>query len=193
MKTISLHDQFHSWLLSTYKDPEFAGKVHCFAVRKNVPLAADEVLDFVSVCHERAALPKDRGVFSVGIWKFTPGEIGLDDISEMCRHIQAFRSGCAEMVNQLEMKGEMLPIAIALHGNLVGASVAPNEVASLLANGLSDLFFWTYRRGINRVEVEPHLDDGAVADSCARLLRTLFEHSPRADGGRRSPRMPVLA
>lgn len=177
MKTTALVDQFHSWLLGTYNDPEFAGKAHCFTVRRNFPFVHGELLDFVSVRHESPAPSRDCGLFSIGLWKFTPDEIGIDAIDEMCRHVQAFRSACAEMVNQLQVKGESGPISIALHGNLVGASVAESPIASLLANGLGDLFFWTYRRGINRVEIEPHFDDGVSAQASAQLLQSLLDHA----------------
>jgi len=190
MKTLALDDQFHSWLLSTYNDPDFSGKVHCFSVRKRVALMAGEVVDFVSVRHEHAGSPEGRGIFSVGLWNFNVGAIDLDDVNEMCRHLQSFRSGCAEVLNQLEMKGELGFHSVGVHANLVGAAVAAGTVIPLLANGFGDLSFWTYREGVNRVDVEPYYDE-SLTRSQTRVFRKLLE--PGACAGERKKRKQARA
>jgi hypothetical protein len=172
MRTIPLHDQFHSWLLSTYNDPEFAGRVHCFNVRRRVALAPGETLDFVSVRHEAI---EDRGAYSVGLWKFIVGAIDLGAVNEMCRHLQSFRSGCAEALNRREMRGESGLDSVGVYANLVGARVSAGAATPLLANGFGDLSFWTYRQGINRIEVEPYYDESSTLSSQTRLFRKLFE------------------
>jgi hypothetical protein len=181
MKTLPLHDQFHSWLLGTYNDPEFSGRVHCFTVRKRVVLAPGEVLDFVSIRHEAV---EDREAFRVGLWKFIVGAVDRDAVNEMCRQLQAFRSGCAEVLNRREMRGEAGLHSIGVCANLVGACVSPGAAIPLLANGFGDLSFWTYREGINRIEVEPYYDEASTLRSQTRLFRGLFEFGAC---GRRNP------
>jgi hypothetical protein len=188
MKTLALHDQFHSWLLSTYNDPEFSGRVHCFTVRKRVALVPGEVLDFVSIRHEAF---EERGAFSVGLWKFIVGAIDLDAVNEMCRHLQSFRSGCAEVLNRMEMRGEAGHRSIGVYANLVGACVSSGAAIPILANGFGDLSFWTYRQGINRIEVEPYYDDSPTLRSHTRLFRNLFESGTCA--GSRKKGKPLQA
>jgi hypothetical protein len=172
MKTLPLHDQFHAWLVGTYNDPEFSSRVHCFTVRRRVALAPGEILDFVSIRHEAV---QGREAYSVGLWKFRIGAVNLDAVNEMCRHLQSFRSGCAEVINRRELRGEAEFPPTGVSANLVGACVSPGAEIPLLANGFSDLSFWTYREGINRVEVEPYYVEAPVLRSQARLFRSLFE------------------
>ncbi len=190
MKTLALHDQFFSWLLSTYNDPDFSERVHCFSVRKRVALMEGELVDFVSLRHDLAASPEGKGIFSVGLWKFNVGAIDLDGVDEMCRHLQAFRSGCAEVLNQLELKGELGHHPVGVHGNLVGAAVASGTLLPLLANGFGDLSFWTYRDGVNRIEVEPYYDE-SLTQKQTRLFRKLLE--PGACAGERMKRKQARA
>lgn len=183
MKTMNLSDQFHSWLLGTARDPEFAGRIHRFGVRRNVHLLPGEVVDFVSVRHERASQPEGRMYFSVGLWKFNAGPVDLAAVDEMSRHIQAFRSWYADAVNQVEMKRRTNVDPAGIHGNLVGSSIASNSLIRILSNGLGDLAFWTYRRGVNRIDVEPHYEDSSSIPSQAQLFKQLFRL--RSTGERR--------
>jgi len=184
MKTLALEDQFHSWLLSTYNDPDFAGKIHCFTVRKRVLLMPGDVLDFVSVRHDPAETSDGKGLFSVGLWKFNVGAIDLDAVHEMGRHLLSFRSGVAEALNSMEMKGEIGSHSVGVHGNLVGAVVTECSSMPLLANGFGDLSFWTYRQGVNRIEVEPYYHETAPRP---RLFRSLFA-SGLCSAGRKKAR-----
>jgi hypothetical protein len=172
MKTLPLHDRFHSWLLTTYNDPEFSERVHCFTVRRRVVLAPGEILDFVSIRHEAI---ENRDAYVVGLWKFNVGAIDLDAVNEMCRHLQSFRGGCAEVLNRLEMRGEPGLRSIGVCANLVGACISPGAAIPLLANGFGDLSFWTYREGIQRIEVEPYYEEASTSRSQTRLFRSLFE------------------
>jgi len=181
MKTMPLHDRFHSWLLSTYNDPEFSERVHCFTVRKRVALAPGELLDFVTIRHESL---EERGAFSVGLWKFTVGAIDLDAVNQMCRHLLAFRSGCADVLNQLEMRGEAGLHSVGVYANLVGACVSSGPEMLLLANGLGDLSFWTYREGINCLEVEPYYDEPSISQK--RLFQCFFEFGACSGGAKKA-------
>ena len=143
MKNLSLPDQFHAWLLSTYNDPEFSSKVHCFLVKKRVLLTLGEVVDYVSIRHERASTADTWGMYSVGLWKFNVGAIDVDSVNEICRHLHSFRNGCAEILDRLEMKGASSSLAVRVHANLVGSCISAGAAIPLLANGFGDLSFWT--------------------------------------------------
>jgi len=185
MKTLSLPDQFHSWLLGTYNDPEFSERVHCFSVKRQVLLTLGEVVDFVSTRHERDGTEVARDLTSVGLWKFNIGAIDVDSVNEICRQLQSFRSGCAEILSQLEMKGTSNLPAVRIHANLVGSCISAGAAIPLLANGFGDLSFWTYREGADRVEVEPYYTETCLSRSQSRLFRELFDHG-RKNKGRRS-------
>ena len=190
MKTMPLHDQFHAWLVGTYNDPEFSQRVHCFAVRRRVALAPGEILDFVSIRHEAV---QGRESFSVGLWKFSIGAIDLDAVNEMCRHLQSFRSGFAEVINGREMRGEAGFPPLGVSANLVGACVSPGAEIPLLASGSGDLSFWTYREGINRVEVEPYYVEAPALRSQTRLFRSLFEFGSCAGARAKGKRWAAAA
>lgn len=174
MKILSPSDQFHSWLLGTYNDPEFSDKVHCFTVKKRVPLTLGEIVDFVSIRHERLSTSESRGFTSVGLWKFNIGAIDLDGVSETCRHLESFRSGCDEVLHRLEMKGSLNLPSIRVHANLVGSCISAGAAIPLLANGFGDLSFWTYRVGPNRIEVEPYYTESFLTRAQTRLFREFF-------------------
>jgi hypothetical protein len=74
---------------------------------------------------------------------------------------------------------------VGVHANLVGAAVAAGTVIPLLANGFGDLSFWTYREGVNRVDIEPYYDE-SLTRSQTRLFRKLIE--PGACAGERKKR-----
>ena len=193
MKTLSLSDQFHSWLLSTYNDPEFSEKVHCFVVKKRVLLTLGEIVDFVSIRHEQVSASDGRGIYSVGLWKFNIGAVDVDAVNEVCRHLQSFRSGCAEILNRLEMKGKSCLPAVRVHANLVGSCITAGAAIPLLANGFGDLSFWTYREGSNRIEVEPYYTESFLTKSQSRLFREFFDPGLCSGGRKKSGRSRELS
>jgi len=67
-----------------------------------------------------------------------------------------------------------------VYANLVGACVSSSAEIPLLANGFGDLSFWTYREGINRVEVEPYYDEASRSQK--RLFRSFFEFGSCSGG-----------
>jgi hypothetical protein len=183
---LTLLDQFQAWLESTYNDPEFAQNLHCFRTRKGVELPSGETVDYVSVRHERGAAPDAASVFSVGLWKFDPTPIDGEGISAICRQVEAFRAWYGEALERAEMAGLGERDRVGLHGNLVGSSVRPSPLIDVLSAGTGAVSLWTYRRGVNRIEVEPFYGSSSPRRKDAQAFRELFEHLPwqRMDGAR---------
>jgi len=196
MRTMTMPDQFHAWLLGTHRDPDLSGRTRAFVVRRNVRLLPGEVVEFISVRHGRSTRPGGRRFFSVGLWKFNLGPIDAASVDQMCRHLQAFRAWYADAMSRIEVKGVPNVDPAGVHGNLVGSSIVSNSLVQLIASGFGDLTFWTYRRGLNRIEVEPYYEDSSSAARQPDLLKLLF--APRASRGldhvgRRRTRRPRVS
>ena len=176
------------WVGSTLNAPDHPGNEHCFQVRPQFRIPGAGRVDLLTVRHVTGT--PDR--FRVDLWVILPRVVEERDVDAMTRRILAFQAWYAELTEHAETQGFTAGHLITISGNLVGRSVRRSPFVDLLSHWGSSLFFWTWKRAGDGIDVLPAYDKAPAVKAARLQLKGLLDHLPWQDcvdrGVKRKPK-----
>lgn len=177
MKTVALTKALAGWVGVTLHAPGSPGREHCFQVRPRFRIPGAGRVDLLTVRHD-AGTP-DR--FRVDLWVVLPHAVEERDVDAMLRRLHAFEAWYAELSEHAETQGFRPGHRISVCGNIAGSSVRRSPLVDLLSHWGSSLYFWTWRRAGDGIDVLPAYDKAPSLKAARMQLRSLLDHLPWQD------------
>ncbi|HZE96389.1 MAG TPA: hypothetical protein VE981_05155 [Planctomycetota bacterium] len=185
MSGIRLSKGLAAWVESTLNSSGDSAAQHCFELRPRFRIPGSGRVDLLSVRHEKGT--PDH--FRVDLWTIVPGAVVEKDVDAMTRSAFAFQAWYAELMEHAETQGFTRGHLLSVRGNLVGASVRRSPLIDLLSHWGSGMFFWTWTRAGDGIEVIPAYDKAPALGAARAQLKALLPHLSWRDVSESGERM----
>ncbi len=176
VKDVDLVQQLVRWLENPSHPPGTLRSLHCTRVWRSAPGLSLGDVTAVSIRHQVPLVSRAPELFVVNLWDLRPGEVGDADAARMCAQLASYRAWYDELLEDAEVEGRRRRHRLSIHGNLVGASVAPSPLVDLLSLHGHEVAFWTYQPTVDGIKFEPYcLEERATEPS---PLMGILDHLP---------------